>query len=288
MAAVNFDDLWNYDDPAATEKSFRSLLAASKHAFGPDWDLELQTQIARTLGLQQKFSEAHALLDTVERQLSVTTPLVRVRYFLERGRAFNSDKKLDSARTNFKLAFDLANQEMLDFYTIDAAHMLAIAIPEESQNWNELAIGIADQSTDKRARGWRGSLYNNLGWTHFSAARYDSAMLAFDKALAARREQGKPGPIRIARWCLARCMRATGQFEDALKEQQSLLQEADSAKKPDGFIYEEIAECLTSLKREKEAASYFAKAYALLSQDKWLSRDEPDRIARMKKLGNVK
>ncbi len=288
MAAVNFDDLWNYEDPVASEKSFRDLLAASKHAFGPDWDIELQTQIARTLGLQQKFVEAHALLDTIEKQLSITPPLVRVRYYLERGRAYNSDKKTDSAKLNFKLAFDLANQEMLDFYTIDAAHMLAIAIPEESHNWNELAIDIANQSTDTRARGWRGSLYNNLGWAHFSAAKYDSAMLAFDKALAARREQGKPEPIRTARWCLARCMRATGQFESALKEQRELMQEADSAKQPDGYIYEEIAECLTSLKRETEAVEYFAKAYALLSNDKWLTRDEPDRIARMKTLGKVK
>ena len=39
--------------------------------------------------------------------------------------------------------------------------------------------------------------------------------------------------------------------------------------------------------RHAEAVPHFARAYALLSQDKWLPGDEPDRLARLKALGEV-
>lgn len=289
MAAVDFDDLWNYDNPAATEQTFRKLASSAGTIYGIDWLLELRTQIARTLGLQQKFHEAHALLDSIADQCEAAGGRVQVRYLLERGRTYNSDKQPDSARPLFQQAYDLANASQLDFFTIDAAHMLAIVSqPEPAKTWNQLALSIAEKSTDAKARGWRGSLRNNLGWTFFDEKKYDSALLNFEKALAARQEQGKPKEIRIARWCLARTMRATAQYDGALKTQMELLAEAEAENAPDGFVYEEIAENLTALKRDKEAVPYFAKAYEYLSTDKWLTRDEPTRLARLKKLGKVK
>ena len=50
-------------------------------------------------------------------------------------------------------------------------------------------------------------------------------------------------------------------------------------------MFEEIGECLLTLKREDEARPYFAKAYEVLSQDELLVEQEPDRIARLKELG---
>jgi len=71
-------------------------------------------------------------------------------------------------------------------------------------------------------------------------------------------------------------LRALGRYEEALKLQQSL--------KSDGYVHEEIGECLLALKRDKEAAVEFARAHELLSKDWWLAANEPARLARIKKL----
>jgi hypothetical protein len=53
---------------------------------------------------------------------------------------------------------------------------------------------------------------------------------------------------------------------------------------PDGYVSEEIGECLLISQKEDEAARHFAEAYKRLSQDQWLVSDEPDRLERMKTL----
>ena len=61
----DFDSLWNYNKPAETEAKFRQLLPMAEESGDPAYLAELKTQIARTLGLQQKFDQAHTLLDSV-------------------------------------------------------------------------------------------------------------------------------------------------------------------------------------------------------------------------------
>ncbi len=53
---------------------------------------------------------------------------------------------------------------------------------------------------------------------------------------------------------------------------------------PDGYVYEELAECLL-LQSKADAKTYFRKAFDILSKDEWLQANEPDRLARMEKLG---
>lgn len=61
------------------------------------------------------------------------------------------------------------------FLAVDAAHMLAIASGsfEEKITWNTTALQAAEASTDEQARGWCGSLYNNLGWTYHDQGEYE-------------------------------------------------------------------------------------------------------------------
>ena len=75
----DFDALWNFGDPAATEAEFRALLPRAEASGDVAYVAELRTQIARTLGLQARFAEAHALLDEIERTLPSATKRVRVR-----------------------------------------------------------------------------------------------------------------------------------------------------------------------------------------------------------------
>ena len=62
----DFDALWNYDDPATTEQQFCALLSRAEQSDDRSYHAQLLTQIARTQGLQRKFSDAHATLDTAQ------------------------------------------------------------------------------------------------------------------------------------------------------------------------------------------------------------------------------
>jgi tetratricopeptide (TPR) repeat protein len=116
---------------------------------------------------------------------------------------------------------------------------------------------------------------------------YQLALEVFEEALRLRREQGKPGPIRMARWSVAKMHRLLGRRAEALTEQEALLGECERAGQPDGYVHEELAECLLSLGRGKAAQEHFAQAHALLSKDPWFPADEKSRLERMKQLGAV-
>ncbi|MHC4223315.1 MAG: hypothetical protein ACYSUN_04940, partial [Planctomycetota bacterium] len=138
QALEDFDRLWNYSKPAETEKKFRELLPKAVEANDASYRLQLLTQIARTLGLQGKFKEAHAILDEVEKELTDELALARVRYLLERGRAHRSSKHPDKARPLFLQAWEIGTKAKEDFHAVDAAHMMALVCTskEEKLAWN--------------------------------------------------------------------------------------------------------------------------------------------------------
>ena len=279
----DFDALWDYDRPDYTETKFREILLQF-----PEDDpafLELLTQIARAQGLQGKFKHAHRTLDQVKRRLEETPSRPGVRYLLERGRAYNSSGKPKVARQLFEQAFDLAQTLNEDFYAVDALHMLAIvASPGQSLAVNLKAMQLAASSQDERARGWLGSLYNNTGWAYHEMGDYTSALEIFQKAEQWRRSKGEAKEIRIAAWCVGRTLRSLGQTEEALSIQMALRQELESAGESDGYVFEEIAECMIALDRQDEARPHFLQAYEYLIHE---LQQEPDRLARLKELGGA-
>ena len=283
-AFLDFDQLWDYDDPAASEQRFRDLLPQMQA--GTSTYLELLTQIARAQGLQRDFDAAHRTLDVVEAALADGGERVHIRYLLERGRAFNSAKQPEQAQPLFLAAWERARAAGEDFYAIDAAHMLAIVEPpEQSLAWNTQALELAERTPDQRAKKWLGSLCNNIGWTYHDAGQYDQALALFRKALAYREAQGQQREARIARWCIARALRSLGRTEEALAMQQALLEANERAGATDGYVLEELGECLLALGRSAEARPCFARAYTELSRDPWLAEGEPERLARLKALG---
>ena len=211
----DFDILWDYDHPGATEKKFRELLPAALDSRDLSYLTQLLTQIARAEGLQRKFQDAHNTLDRVEKALlkAEADDETRVRYLLERGRVFNSSGKRDEARPLFLQALDLAAKSKEDFYAVDAAHM-------------------------------------------------------------------------IAKWCVAKTLRMMDHTEEALEMQRELYEQYQAAGKRSGYVYEEIAECLTVMGEEQEAQGWFAAAYEELSKDPRLATEQ-DRLNRLKELGRV-
>jgi tetratricopeptide (TPR) repeat protein len=163
--------------------------------------------------------------------------------------------------------------------------MLAIiAPPASSLDLNLQAIELAESSEQEKARGWLGSLYNNTGWSYHDMGDYESALKIFQKAEAVRKAKGSVNELRIAQWCVARTLRSLKRIEEALSRQMTLKNEYEVAGEGDGYVFEEIGECLLALDRAQEAQPYFAKAYEFLSQDTWLAEKEPARLARLKEL----
>lgn len=279
----DFDALWDYSRPDQTENKFCEVLLQF-----PEDDpafLELLTQIARAQGLQGKFDHAHQTLDQVERRLGKVASRPHVRYLLERGRVFRSSGHLEAARTLFERAWDMAKILGEDFYAVDALHMLAIlATSDRSLTLNLQALRLAESSTDEKARNWLGSLYNNIGWTYHDMGDYTSALESFEKAEQWQHSRGRVQETRVAAWCVARALRSLSRVEEALSRQMALLKELEAAGEQDGFVFEEIAECLLALHRKRKARRYFSRAYEILSQDMGLVKQQPERLSRLKSL----
>jgi tetratricopeptide (TPR) repeat protein len=246
------------------------------------------TQLARAEGLLGRYDAAHSTLDQVLADLRPELPVARVRYLLERGRVYNSSGQPGRALPLFHDAWEAARAAAVDHLAIDAAHMIALCESgAEVGRWNREALDLASRSAEVRARRWRGSILNNMGWSAFQAEDFGLALDLFRQALRAREEDGKPKEIRVARWCVGRALRALHRTSEALQMQQSLAKDLVAAGERDGYVSEEIGECLLALGRGAEAAPHFAAAWRELRRDGWLVDHEGARLERLRTLGGV-
>jgi tetratricopeptide (TPR) repeat protein len=226
--------LWDFDDPEASEQRFRAQAELAE----PDDRLVLMTQVARALGLQEKYDEGHSVLD----DLSPTEDEVAVRIALERGRLFRSEGDPDQARPLFEAAARSAQAAGLETLHVDALHMTAlVADPADQLAIGRHALAVARASTDPQARDWDASLLNNIGMAHAEAGDFDAALAAFEDALAARERIGDPARTRVARWMVGWALRNLGRRDEALEVQRSLKAELDAAGVADQHVDEELA-----------------------------------------------
>jgi tetratricopeptide (TPR) repeat protein len=287
--AAHLDDLWDFTQPV--ESALRFANAAQDACAAGDGTVELEalTQQARGLGLAGESDWANSILDTVDRRLSLAQncrPAVRAK--LERGRLMNSAKQPALARPMFLEAWELARQFGEDGLAVDAAHMIALATigePDVALAWNLSALEFAEQSDQLDARRWLGALYNNIGWTYFEQGKLQQALAVFERAVTFRQQDVTVKPLLIAKWCVARTLRALQRLPDALTAQQALLGEYEAAGiASTGFVYEELGECTLALGMTGHE-SHFQRAHALLLLDEAFAAREPARVARIRQLG---
>jgi tetratricopeptide (TPR) repeat protein len=271
-------ELWDFQGPAESERRFRDAIAVETAQ--KERRLELQTQVARALGLQERFDEGHAVLDEVEASLGETTPLARVRYLLERGRLFNSAGSPKRSLPFFEEVWKLGRSIAAHDLAVDAAHMLGIAAPpEERRAWNEAALTHAETSGDEEAGRWLGPLYNNMGWNAHDRGDYAEALSLHQKCWEWHRRRSTGRGERIARWSVAKQLRLLGRLDEAIAMHEELLEEY-RLEEPDGdgFVHEEMGELLLETGKLEEARPHFARALAQLSGLGWV---EPERLERL-------
>jgi tetratricopeptide (TPR) repeat protein len=281
------DLLWDFDDPAVSEARFRALLPRARRDEDGAYEAELLTQLARAQGLQRRFGDAAATLDDAERALRPGDARGPIRLLLERGRLANTSGETGRGRESFLTAWELAGASREDALAVDAAHMLGIVEPtDEARSWNERAMALARRSPDPRARRWVGSLANNMAWARHDAGDDDGAIELFELARDAWLADGRAGRARVARWSIARCLRSQGKLDHALAEQEALRVELEALGEADGYVFEELGECLLVLGRGDEARPHFARAADLLAGDPSLA-DDPARLERLRSLAHT-
>lgn len=183
LEQTTLDELWDFADATGSEARLRTAFEA---ATDPVERRELRTQIARSMGLQERFTEAHGVLDA----LDLDEPVVAVRAALERGRLHNSAGAPVEATWHFRRAAALAAENGLTFLRIDALHMLAIADPEHVDEHTDTALSELATVDDARTLRWLVGLHNNRGWTRFDAGDKTGALEAFEAAKDAAERYG--------------------------------------------------------------------------------------------------
>lgn len=202
MDQARLDALWDMADPACSETRLRD---AAQAAADPVVRAELETQVARALGLQERFAEADALLDAGPEAIA---PTVAARVALERGRLRNSAGDADAAAPLFEAAAREARAAGDVFLVVDALHMLAIVDPARSAMWTEQAFAALDAVTDPRTLRWRVSLLSNRGVALVEAGDLDAALAAFRAAAEAAATHGTDQQRQWAQEDIDECLAA--------------------------------------------------------------------------------
>jgi tetratricopeptide (TPR) repeat protein len=203
------DLLWNFEDPKLSEQRFRDALADPR--YDADERAELSTQLGRAIGLQGRFEEADALLDSIDGD----EPTVGVRVLLERGRLLNSSGHAAMAVPLFEQAAELGDHLGEEFLAVDALHMLAIADSAHAELWTRSALEYASTVHDERTKRWMVALHNNLGWTLHSAGRLTEALVEFQLAEQWAERVGTPAQQKYAREAIEECEQALSSGQNA-------------------------------------------------------------------------
>jgi len=286
---ANFDALWNFDDPAGTEARFLEVRQGLGAAEDHGRLLELDTQIARTQGLQGRFVDALNMLETVQVGLRPDESRAAIRYELEFGRVLRSSGSPEAARPFFERAVALAEAAVEDRLAVDARHMVALVEPDPARRVSLMLddLEFAAASADPDARKWRGTLWTNIGMAFHEIGDLGDALEAFETA-AGCWEEDDPARVLIAHWMVAWTLRLQGKLAEALATQTVLERAHAQAGTPGAYVQEELGELHLALATGPDAEDHRRKARAHFARAHDLLKDEldPDRLARMKRIAD--
>ncbi len=258
--------LWDFGDPEISEARFLEAMYVANE----DEKLILKTQIARSYGMRMDFDRAREILSEVQPGLETVSDEVNAWYLLELGRTYCSTahakealttEAREIARSSYRASFEQFRKLQLDFNAIDALHMMTTVdtAPDKQMHWNQQALDFMEQSGQVEAKKWEGSLRNNLGYAYHLAQRYEEALVDFDLSLKARQAAGNDNGVRIAKWMIARTLRAKDRLDEALVIQLDLEKEWDKIGSSDTYVYEELEHLYRQLGDTARADYYQSK-----------------------------
>ena len=147
--------------------------------------------------------------------------------------------------------------------------------------WTQRGIELAELHDD--ASYWLGPLLNNLGWEHYEAGDLESALDAFERALASararsreRRQRSRSRGMRSARRC-----GALGRSDEAIPLLEQAVAWAEAEGAPDGWFHEELAEEYAAVGRDNDARRQATLAMPLLERDDPSFANDDGRRARL-------
>jgi tetratricopeptide (TPR) repeat protein len=235
------DRLWDFSDPAASEERFREAADDDEHT--AHVRAVMATQLARALGIQHRWDEAFAVLDSAEAALSPDeterdAAEVRARIAIERGRilAADPDRRLESLPELTRGVREAALAGS-PFLALDALHMLALNDLGHEEEWAAEGFEVLAGSRDPRVLRWGVALHNNLGWALHDGGRPEAALAEFQLAVESADHFGTTEQQHVARWSVARCLRTLGRTDEALDLQRELAR----ARPDDPYVHEELA-----------------------------------------------
>lgn len=262
--AINLAPLWDFSQPAVSERRFRMALAGAN---GDD-ALILQTQIARTYSLRKDFEGARSELRQIATEVGRAGPEAQIRYQLELGRSYVSathrpeqitTESKAVARQCFNLALGTARVAKKDALAVDAIHMLAFldTSPADQLMWGQSALELVEASTQADAKRWEPSIRNNIGYALHQLGQYDLALTQFQMAAKLRKRAGDASATRVADWMVAWTLRSLKRIDEALQVQLRLEKENTAAGTPDPYVFEEL-EALYLAKGDRVRSARYA------------------------------
>ena len=263
-------------------------LDGSERRFGEQLDhqadeagrAEVLTQLARVEGLRGAFERCRELLDEAAR-LGAGSAIVEIRVLLERGRMLRSSGDPTAAYPLFVAAFERAVSAGEYYLAADAAHMAALAAPDDEgfRAWTTRGIELGEQQP--AAAYWRGPLLNNLGWMLHERGAHDEALSAFEQALVVREEdKSDEHAIEIARYALAVALRALERPGEAAAQAEVAVAWSLRVGHPAPYFHQELAEDYAALGRLQDAGEQARRALQLFGSDV-----TPSQRIRLEELG---
>ena len=242
--------LWDFGDLDLSERRFTEQLDREVDDEGR---AEVLTQLARIEGLRGAFDRCGDLLDEAAR-VGAGRAIVDIRVALERGRMFRSSGDPSAAYPLFVTAFEQAAAAGEYYAAGDAAHMAALAAPDDDGFRSWTARGIELGEREPAAAYWCGPLLNNLGWMLHEQGAPDEALTVFERALAVREEDPSDEyAIEIARYAVAVGLRALGRPAEAADRAERAVAVLRAGRQ-DPYFREELAEDYAALGRVQDAA----------------------------------
>ncbi len=250
---LDLDALWDFSQPARSEARFREAQARAT----PLQVLLLQTQIARTRGLQGDLPGARRLLQDMSAAVERADDAeLGVRHALELGRTYASaahrpadirPADRDAARSLFLRAAEQAQRALLDGLAVDALHMMVFVDPAPALQiaWNRRALAVMEASSQAAARRWEGSLRLNLGLALKEYGDLEAARESFEASRRAYERWGRTRGARVAHGLAGHVLRLQGRLAEALELQTAL----DRAWAADGTVDADVLEELEQLHR---------------------------------------